>query len=893
MSRFHLRRIIPTFLKKTSFQTILILVFAAQVVATACLTGYLAFRNGLLSVNDVANQLRSEMTARITQHLHTYLDTPHLINTLNINAIHLKQIDIIDFSTLEHQFWKQSQIFPSVSYIYFASERTGDFIGVKRLSNDTFHLRNGSGPTFSVFTTDAQGNRGELLSVMPYVDSRTRPWYQAAKESGKAIWSPVYTWVGSPNISIDAVCPVYNDSGTLEGVFGVSLILADINEFLKNLKVGTSGQTFIMEQSGLLISTSSTETGMLVNGETAERVHATESENPFIRLTVQYLKESGSDPLPHEKPTPVSIKHIRSFDLVEIDGKRQFGQVTPFQDKWGLDWLIVVLIPEDEFMMQVYANTQQTFILSLLALFVAVGIGGITARWVIRPLARLNIAAQALARGEWEQHVLIDREDEVGQLAKSFHTMATQLRESFAELDQNEQQYRFLVEHVADGIGIFQKERLVFVNDAFAALLDFPQDQLIGKIPEELFGKDYLSRYKKIQKQLQVGVLHPDWQIFEFALMKNDQKMWLEGRHKMILWEGAQAILVSIRDVTIRKRQEEENKATQKKLRQENIRLRSTIKDRYKFENIIGKSFAMQEVYELVLKAAATDTNVVIYGESGTGKDLVAQTIHRLSDRQKMTFVPVNCGSIQETLFESEFFGYRKGAFTGALRDKPGFFDAAHNGTLFLDEVGELGLNMQVKLLRAIEGGGYTPVGDQTVKHANVRIIAATNRNLSVQIQRGEMRSDFFYRINVITINVPPLRERREDIPLLVEYFLHLYGNKSPIQTLPGHILEALYNHDWPGNVRQLQNVLQRYLTLKSLDFGNGVHYPEISRNTQDNSRGFTPTTTHLHEAIAEFEKHFILSMLTQNQGRKNKTADILGIPARTLRRKLSKYHPK
>jgi transcriptional regulator with PAS, ATPase and Fis domain len=309
------------------------------------------------------------------------------------------------------------------------------------------------------------------------------------------------------------------------------------------------------------------------------------------------------------------------------------------------------------------------------------------------------------------------------------------------------------------------------------------------------------------------------------------------------------------------------------------------MKERYRFGELIGRSPVMQEVYELITRAAATDANVVIYGESGTGKDLIAQTIHEMSPRRKKAYVPVNCGSIQETMFEREFFGHRKGAFTGALRDHPGFFDAANLGTLFLDEVGELNLAMQVKLLRAIESKSYTPVGEQRIKQADVRIVAATNRNLREHVKQRLMRQDFFYRINVIPITVPPLRERREDIPLLVEHFLHLHGSEEFREGLPGNISEALYAYDWPGNIRQLQNVLLRYLTLHRLDFGETENNGE-----SDTSKTGMTEQQGLWEAVQRLEKRLILDTLEKNQGHKTKTAQMLQIPIQTLRRKIIQY---
>ena len=255
------------------------------------------------------------------------------------------------------------------------------------------------------------------------------------------------------------------------------------------------------------------------------------------------------------------------------------------------------------------------------------------------------------------------------------------------------------------------------------------------------------------------------------------------------------------------------------RLEQENRRLKLTVKDRSRFGDMIGKSPVMQAIYELVTKAAATDANVIISGETGVGKELIARTIHQLSDRRAHEFVAVNCGAIPENLFESEFFGHRKGAFTGADRDVRGYFDHAHQGTLFLDEIGELTPPLQVKLLRAIEQGEYLPVGSNTAQTVDVRILAATNTPPETQLRDGRMRPDFFFRIAVMTITVPLLRERREDLPLLIEHFLVKLGNDHPRPFFSDRILQTLYQHDWPGNIRELQNVLQRYLSFGRLEF--------------------------------------------------------------------------
>lgn len=499
------------------------------------------------------------------------------------------------------------------------------------------------------------------------------------------------------------------------------------------------------------------------------------------------------------------------------------------------------------------------------------------------------------ARRQDAEHALqqanITLEERVKARTVELEQSNTKLQAEIAEririeqrLRDSEQQYRLLAEQSADGILIVQNGQVVWVNEAFTTLVRGMPQALLGLSADNLVSDLGFPDRQAFSNEMQENSTPPQWRMIEFALRKPDQELWAEARYARILWEGHPAILITLRDITERKRKETTLVQERQQLRQENTRLRSAMKDRYRFADLIGRSETMQQVYELITRAAASEANVVIYGESGTGKDLVARTIHQLGPRRKKSFVPVNCGSIPETLFESEFFGHRKGAFTGAIRDKSGLFDAAHQGTLFLDEVGELSLTMQIKLLRAIEGGGYTPVGDQAVKHADVRIIAATNRNLKEQVKHGAMREDFFYRLNVIVITVPPLRERKEDVPLLVEFFLKQYGKQEHPMVLPGRVLEALYLYDWPGNIRQLQNVIQRYLTLNILDFQDALYeFPETE--TVPNHSGLK-----FHDAVEAFEKQFLQKVLAQNHGHRRETAAMLGIPLRTLHRKLKQY---
>ena len=465
----------------------------------------------------------------------------------------------------------------------------------------------------------------------------------------------------------------------------------------------------------------------------------------------------------------------------------------------------------------------------------------------------------------------------------------TEYKQAEEALRESEERYRMLTEHVADGVTLVQNEKFVFVNNAFVSMFGYTNaSQLVGKRAVDLISSGFDQGIKEIYSGLESGISCE--KIFRAPCIKREgREFWVEGHHNIIKWKGMSAILTTIRDITERRLQEIAIQEETERLRDENIRLRSSIKERYKFRDIIGKSRLMQEIYELILKAANSDANVVIYGESGTGKEMVARAIHDMSNRKDKVFVAVNCGAIPETLLESEFFGYKKGAFTGANIDKHGYLDLAGGGTLFLDEVSELNLNLQVKLLRVIDGGGYTPVGSNKVKYSDFHIITATNKNLLELVYNNLMREDFFYRLHVIPVTVPPLRERKEDIPLLVEHFLKLHSGDNDRQNLPGKIFEALQNHDWPGNVRELENVLKRYLTIQSLDFVNPYGSETVHENNKSNI-DFSHKGAGLRDTLEMFEKDYIAKVLNQNQWHRGKTAKMLGIPERTLYRKLKQF---
>ncbi len=327
-------------------------------------------------------------------------------------------------------------------------------------------------------------------------------------------------------------------------------------------------------------------------------------------------------------------------------------------------------------------------------------------------------------------------------------------------------------------------------------------------------------------------------------------------------------------------------KVMELELRRENERLRSSIKDRYRFGDMIGKSETMQTVYEMILKAAATDTNVIIYGESGTGKELVARAIHQLSERRDNPFVTLNCGAVSETLLESEFFGHAKGAFTGADRNKRGYIEAANGGTLFLDEIGEISLKLQIQLLRVLDKKEFQPVGTTRTKKADIRIVAATNRNLKAQLQQGRIRQDFFYRIHVLSIHLPRLADRKEDIPLLVDFFLDQYREKKISGEIPASVKDLFMTYHWPGNVRELQNAVMRYLTMKRIDF--------MDQDPPGPDTAMSPSEcadlTSLKRMMEQYEKQILLQMLERHRWNRTRVARRLGIDRKTLFTKIKNH---
>jgi PAS domain S-box-containing protein len=475
-----------------------------------------------------------------------------------------------------------------------------------------------------------------------------------------------------------------------------------------------------------------------------------------------------------------------------------------------------------------------------------------------------------------------------GSLSKlAIYRDVTALKQAQKALEEREALYRGVTESIADGAVMVQDGKVLFVNHALVEMFGYGSPrELTGIEVLHLFDRDFRGLFRRVFDPKEQGEELENL-LRGIGVTKSGKKFWVSAHRSVIELKSTPAILATMRDITEDMLQEESVKEVTEHLQRENIKLRSSIKERYRFCDIIGKSLPMQEVYELILQAAESDANVIILGESGTGKELVARAIHDISSRSDKAFVPVNCGAIPENLVESEFFGHRRGAFTGAHINKTGYLHSADEGTLFLDEVGELNLNIQVKLLRALERGEYTPVGETRLQKSSFRVISATNRDFSAMVPKGLIREDFFYRISVIPIQLPPLRDRKEDIPLLIEHFLNLYVKGKKIPAIPAKIAEILYGHDWPGNVRELQSVIQRYLAVGNFDFLNFNEKEEPKRSEKDVFR--MPDVPDLRGAVERFEKDFIRSVLNHNQWHRGKAASALGIDPKTLYSKMKK----
>ena len=434
-----------------------------------------------------------------------------------------------------------------------------------------------------------------------------------------------------------------------------------------------------------------------------------------------------------------------------------------------------------------------------------------------------------------------------------------------------EERYRTetILDSIADGVfTVDQDLRITSFNRAAAQITGFTKQEAIGQYCREIFRSraciDNCPLKESMETEREIVDLEVD------IITKQNEEIPVSVSVAVLKDEGGNPIggVEVFRDLSAI------------------MELKKKLEEKYAFQDIISKSKTFLEIFEILPDIAESDATVLIMGESGTGKELFATAIHNLSPRRERPFVKVNCGALPEALLESELFGYKRGAFTDARQDKPGRFKLAEGGSIFLDEIGDISQGTQVKMLRVLEMREYEPLGGIRTEKANVRIISATNRDLWSRVQSGEFREDFYYRLNVVTIDIPPLRERPEDIPLLIDHFLGRF-NKIKGRRIAGFTypaLEILLNYDYPGNVRELQNIIEHSFILCKTTHISPESLPTyLRRKTRPKKEGKGPT------AVDEFERELILDTLGKHEGKVKEAAEELGMHRSTLWRKVKK----
>lgn len=458
-----------------------------------------------------------------------------------------------------------------------------------------------------------------------------------------------------------------------------------------------------------------------------------------------------------------------------------------------------------------------------------------------------------------------------------------------------------ILNSAGEGIyGLDSKGNTTFVNPAAAEMIGWDPEDLIGKSQHQILhhtkvdGTPYTNTECPIYAAFKDGKIHT---VKDEVFWRKDGSSFPVEYVSTPIWEKDNLVgaVVIFRDVTKEKKAEEELRNAyleveklKDQLQQENIYLQEEIKYEYNFTEIIGRSSAIEKMLRKVEQVARTNSTVLILGETGTGKELVARAVHNISSRKDRTLVKVNCSALPANLIESELFGHEKGAFTGAISQKIGRFELADGGTIFLDEIGDLPLDLQAKLLRVLQEGEFERLGNPKTMKINTRIIAATNRDLELAIEKGEFREDLFYRLNVFPVQAPPLRDRKEDIPLLVKYFCEKLGVKvgRNIDSVSQKVMNSLIEYNWPGNVRELENIIERAVIISETNILQSGDWIPIT-NTKKGLTGTNEIST-----LEDIERTHIMKVLESTGGRVSGdkgAARILGMNPSTLESRMRK----
>ncbi|WP_293128987.1 ATP-binding protein [Microcoleus sp. bin38.metabat.b11b12b14.051] len=476
-------------LKNAPLRAVLIVPFVLQIVGTVGLVGYLSYKNGEKAVNNLADQLALQIGDRVTHYLDTYLSAPHLINRINADAVHQKTVNLKNLSQLERYFLFQIKQFDSVTSIIFGSKQ-GDFVGSDRTIRQYLIMRSDEldNRLINMYVPDSLGKRTKLYKKIRQPEATKRPWYKAAASAGKSTWSEIFIVGGKTDLVINGNRPIYDPSTKeLLGVFAVNLNIKKIGDFLNTIKISKSAKIFIVERSGLLVANSGPEHPYISIDQQFNRLKPIYSRDPAISATGRYLTERFGD--------FAQIKDVERLKF-EIDGKRQLIKVVAYRDDFGLDWLIAIVIPESDFMAEIDANNRTTIMLCTAASLGAIVVGILTAKWITKPILRLNIAAKALANHESDITVEIDRNDEVGQLANSFNNMAAKLQSAFnsmqslnAALTESESRVIQILEAMPVGVSVYDiTGQIIYMNQIGRQLVDMNTlaKAIIDQVPQIL-----------------------------------------------------------------------------------------------------------------------------------------------------------------------------------------------------------------------------------------------------------------------------------------------------------------------------------------------------------------------------------------------------------------------
>ena len=475
IGRFRIRSVLTV-------SMVLILVFAMG------MTSLFAFLNSQYAVSDLSGQLQNEVSDRIERHLDSYLETPHLINQLCLDSIRSGEINIHDNEGLKRHFMDLSDRFDTVEAICYGNELEGNYtiiskVGAPGVANGTDRFwgfsQESTNFSFEEYRIDRDGRIIEKTLSKPHYDPRTRPWYTSAVQDMGPAWTPVYMWVEGV-VSQDAVLPVYSKEGRVLGVLDTSLTLTGIGDFLQSLNISKNGHAFIIEKSGLIVASSTIKEPYKRENDELIRLSALNCNDSVVQATTRYIV--------NQLNTTENINTRQRFDI-DIGGVRQFVQVTPYQDNYGLDWLIIVVIPETDFMEKVNANNTTTIFLIFFSIIGTIGLCILLARWITEPLVSMNRSAKALAHGDWTSWRELDRRDELGELSHSFKQMSDQLQKTFSSLKSSEERYLSLFQSSADAILLFDGLTLLNINRAGEEMFGMPGPEAIGKDVRGQFGE--------------------------------------------------------------------------------------------------------------------------------------------------------------------------------------------------------------------------------------------------------------------------------------------------------------------------------------------------------------------------------------------------------------------